>query len=126
MSQSWENLWTDGRTDRETLFHGILQADARGQTKHAEAEKKLTDLTNIVAQISEKGYDFMLGIMYFTGDHDYQIFLVFASMLSSLTLDSNKKNTDWISTWISPKNIKSFDANLELTMSYLAMFNLAE
>ena len=28
------------------------------KTKHIEAEKKITDLTNKVAQISEKGYDF--------------------------------------------------------------------
>ena len=37
------------------------------KTKHVEAEKKLTDLANKVAQISGKGYDFLLGRMYFAG-----------------------------------------------------------
>ena len=63
-------------------------------------EMKLTDLANKVAQISEKGYDFLLGKMYFTGDDGYQNFLVFAPMLSLLILDSNKKVTNWISTGI--------------------------
>ena len=39
------------------------------KTKHVEAEKKITNLTNKVAQISEKGYEFLVGRMYFTG-HD--------------------------------------------------------
>ena len=30
------------------------------QTEHVEAEKKLTDVKKKVAQISEKGYDFLL------------------------------------------------------------------
>ena len=59
---------------------------------------KLTDLANKVAQISEKRYDFLLGMMYFTGDDGYQNLLVFAPMLSLLILDSNKKVTNWIST----------------------------
>ena len=41
---------------------------------------------------------FFLGRMYFTGDGAYQNFLVFAPMLNSLILDSNRKFTDWIST----------------------------
>ena len=36
--------------------------------KHTEAEKKNTDLTKKVVQISEKKYDFLLDRMYFTGD----------------------------------------------------------
>ena len=52
--------------------------------------KKLTDLTK-------------LGRMYFTGDDDYQNFLVFGSMLSSLTLDNNEKVANWISTRVLPK-----------------------
>ena len=36
--------------------------------------------------------------MYFTGDDGYQFFLVLAPMLSSLTLDSNKNVTNWVST----------------------------
>ena len=54
-------------------------------------EKKLTDLTNKIAQNSEKGYAFLLGKMHFTGDDGFRNFLVFAPMLSLLTLDSNKK-----------------------------------
>ena len=73
-----------------------------------------------MTQISEKGYDFLLGRMYFTGDDDYQNILVFGPMFSSLILDSNKKVTNWISTEISSKKIKPFNTGLELTMSNLA------
>ena len=83
--------------------------------KHVEAEKK-TDLTNKVAQISKKEYRFLLGRMYFTGDDGYQNFLVFAPMLSSSTLHSNKKDTKSISTEISSEKIKPFHTNLEPNM----------
>ena len=33
MSQSLENFWTDGRTDRQTLFYRIFPATAAGPTK---------------------------------------------------------------------------------------------
>ena len=42
--------------------------------KNVEAKKKLTDLTEEIAQISEKGYDFLLGRMYFTDDDGWQNF----------------------------------------------------
>ena len=45
--------------------------------------------------------------------------LVFAPMLSSLTLDNNKKVSNWISTRISLEKIKTSDTNLEPTMSNL-------
>ena len=73
---------------------------------------KLTDLTKKVAKISEKGYDFLLGGMYFTGNDGYQSFLVFAPMLRSLILDSNTEVTDWISTGILSEEIKPFDTAL--------------
>ena len=41
------------------------------KTKHAEAEKKITDFANKVAPISEKWYEFLLGRMYFTGNDGY-------------------------------------------------------
>ena len=47
--------------------------------------------------------------MYFTGNDGYQSFLVFAPVLGSLILDSNKKVTNWILTGISSEKIKSFD-----------------
>ena len=72
----------------------------------------MTDLTKKVAQISEKGYDFLLGRMCFTDDDGYQNFLVFAVMLTSLILDSNRKVTRWMSNGISSEKIKPFDAGL--------------
>ena len=60
--------------------------------KHVETEKKLTDLKNKVAQISEKGYDFLLRRMTLHVIMVIRIFLVFVPMLSSLILDSNKKS----------------------------------
>ena len=58
--------------------------------------------------------------MYFTGNYGYQKFLLFAPMLSSLILDSNKKVTYWILAEISSIKIKPFDTNLEPSMSNLA------
>ena len=62
----------------------------------------------------------MLGRIYFTGDDGYQIFLVFASMVSFLKLDSNRIVTNWMSTGISSITIKPFDTGYESTMSNLA------
>ena len=45
------------------------------------AEKKLTDLTKKVEQISEKGNDFLLGRMYFRSGDGYQNFLDYAPMV---------------------------------------------
>ena len=52
---------------------------ASNKRKYVEAENKRTDLTKKVAQIWEKGYEFLLGRMYFIGNDGYQIFLVFCS-----------------------------------------------
>ena len=57
-------------------------------TKHLEDEKKITNITNRVAQISEKEYDFLLGRMYFKDNDGHSNFLVFVSVLSSIILDS--------------------------------------
>ena len=58
--------------------------------------------------------------MYFTGNDGYQNVLVFAPLLSTPVLDSNRKITDQILTGISSKKIKPFDTGLELAMSNLA------
>ena len=57
--------------------------------------------------------------MYFTGNNGYENFLVFAPMVSSLTLDNNTKVTNWILTRVSPEKIKPFVTNLEPTMPNL-------
>ena len=54
--------------------------------------------------------------MYCTGEDSYKIILVFALLLSSLILPSNKKVTNWISTRILSEKYNFFDANFELTM----------
>ena len=91
------------------------------QNKHAEAEKKTANSTNNFVQISEKGYDFLLGRMYFTGNDCYQNFIFFSQMLRCLILDSNKSNkvVSWKSTGISPEKIKPFHVNLEPAISNL-------
>ena len=61
-------------------------------------------------------YDSLLNKMYGKGNDSYQNVLVFAPMLSSLILDSNKKVITWISARISFENIKAFGTNLEPTM----------
>ena len=64
----------------------INKKTTSNRTKHTEAEKKTADLTNKVAQILGKGYYFLLGRMYFTGNDGYENFLVIAPMPSSLSL----------------------------------------
>ena len=88
--------------------------------KKKKKKKKQTNLSKKVEQISEKGYDLLLGRMYFTGDNGYQNFLVFAPILSLLILNSNEKVTNWMSTGISSEKIKSFVINLEPSMTNLA------
>ena len=53
-------------------------------------KKKIADIANKIVQIAEKRLDFLLGTMYFIGNDGYQNFLVFASVLNSLILDSNR------------------------------------
>ena len=57
------NLGT--RTDFDNKLINITKKTTSNKTKRAEAEKKISGLTNKVAQISEKGYYFLLGRMYF-------------------------------------------------------------
>ena len=47
--------------------------------------------------------------------------MVFAPILNSLILDSNKNVTNWIVTGISSEKIKPFDTNLDPTMTNLAI-----
>ena len=58
--------------------------------------------------------------MLFREKNDYQNFLNFAPVLSSIILESNKKVTNWILSRISSEKIGPFDTNLEPTMSNLA------
>ena len=62
-------------------------------------KKKKNDLTKKLYKYKKKGYYFLLRRMHFI-DHDgYQNFQIFAPILSSLTLDNNKKryclDIDW-------------------------------
>ena len=65
------------KTDFTGKLKKLNKKFTSNKIKHIEAEKKITDLTNKVAQISEKGYDFLLGKMYFTGNAAYQSFCQF-------------------------------------------------
>ena len=82
------------------------------KAKPVLAEKNPTDLTKKVLQISRKGYNCLLGRMYFKGDDGYQFFIVFPPMYSLLTLDSNENITNWISIGISPKKFKPFGSSV--------------
>ena len=54
----------------------------------------------------------------FTGNEDYQNFLVFSSMLDSVTQDNNNQNViNSISSQISPENIGPFGSSLAPIMS---------
>ena len=61
--------------------------------KHAKTEDRITDLRKVFAQMSDKGYDLLLDRMFFTGD-DCSNFLVYAIVVSSITL-VNKKNVNY-------------------------------
>ena len=58
--------------------------------------------------------------MFFTGKDGYQNFLVFASILSFLVLDSNRKVSNWVSTGVSSAKTKTFDISIVTTMPNLA------
>ena len=56
------------KTDFDDKLQNLNRKSTLNKTKHVEAERKLTNLTNKVAQISKKGYNFLLGRMNFTGE----------------------------------------------------------
>ena len=62
------------KTDFDEKLKNINKKVTSNKMKNVEAKKKLTDLTEEIAQISEKGYDFLLGRMYFTDDDGCQNF----------------------------------------------------
>ena len=47
---------------------------SNNKIKHVETKKEPTDLTKIVAKILDRGYGFLLGRIYFTGDDGYRNF----------------------------------------------------
>ena len=117
--------------DKVKVVLDLSSYATRKELEHATGVETSEDFITIIplksnrsskkcCTISEKGYDILLGRMYFTGADGYQNFLIFTSILSSLILDSNRKVTDWISTRILSEKIKPFDTGLERTMSELA------
>ena len=98
------------KTDFNDKLKNLNKKVTSNKTKHAEAGKKITFLTNEFAQISEKGDEFLFSRMYFIGNDGYQNFLVFTlkKLLIGYRLEYHLKK------------IKPFDANLELAMSNLA------
>ena len=62
MSQSWENLWTDGRTDRrmdgQTLFYRTLLAEANNETQ-------CVPLRFLLSRLIKYAPSFILGKLYF-------------------------------------------------------------
>ena len=61
------------------------------------------------------------------GNHGDKNFLVFSSMLNSLTLDNNTNHnvSRWILTGTSPAKIKLFNFSLVLTMSKKKIKNVS-
>ena len=108
------------KTDFDNKLKKLIKTVSSNKVKTCRGLKKLIDLANKVAQISEKGYYFLFGRMFFTGNDDNQSFWVFIPISSSLIMDSNEKVTNCILTGIPSKKIKPFVTNLEATMSNLA------
>ena len=52
-------------TDCDDKLKNLNKKVTSNKTKHVDAEKKITDLTDKITQILEKGYDFLLGRMYY-------------------------------------------------------------
>ena len=76
-------------------------------------KKKIADIANKIVQIAGKRLEFLLGTMYFIGNDGDQNFLVFASVLNSLILDSNRNVINQTSTGISSEKAKPVDTDLE-------------
>ena len=47
---------------------------SNNKIKHVETKKEPTDLTKKVSKILDRGYGFLLGRIYFTGDDGYRNF----------------------------------------------------
>ena len=52
------------KTDFDNKLINIKKKITSNKTKRVEAEKKIPDLTNKVAQVLEKGHDFSLSVFY--------------------------------------------------------------
>ena len=80
------------------MLKNMNKKNTSNKTKLLEIERKLTDRTKKVLQISKEVFEFLLYRIYFTGADGYQQFLVFSLTLNSLTFDHNNTNvTHWIS-----------------------------
>ena len=66
------------RTDFDDKPKNLNKNVTSNKTKYVEAEKTITDLRSKVTQISKKGYEFLLGRMYFPENEAYHNFQVFA------------------------------------------------
>ena len=104
------------KSDIDKKLINVSGKITENKRKQVEFEKEITDLTNKVAQIPEKGYGFLCR-MYFKDNDGYQNFPFFDPMFSSLILDSNGKVTNWISTRILSERRKKIETGLELTLN---------
>ena len=82
------------KTEFDDKLKNLNEKVTSKKTKHLEAERKFTDLTNKVVQTSEKGYDFCYEKCLLQMMVDITFFQFLPPILSSLILDSNKKVTN--------------------------------
>ena len=88
--------------------------------KHVEHEKKISDLKIKLPKYQRKDMIFYQVECILQVKMVIKFFFIFTPILSSLVLGSNKKVTKWESTGISPAKMRTFDINLETTISTLA------
>ena len=69
------------RIDTDDKLKNANKNITANKTKHVDSQNKITDLTNTVVQISEKGYKFLLGRIYFAVNNGYQFFSFFVPIV---------------------------------------------
>ena len=92
------------KTNFDDKLKNLNKKVTSNEIKPVEAEKKLTDLTNKIAQVSEYGMKVI---------HRWRWLSEFFSFYPNVYLytDSNKKVTNCTLTGISSEKIKPFDTN---------------
>ena len=92
-------------TDFDDTLKNLNKKLNSNKTRHAEAVRKLTDITEKSKQMSEKNIWFFVRQDVFFRFRWLLNFFSFTPIFSSLIMDINKKITNWISTEISSAKI---------------------
>ena len=106
MSQFWENLWTDGKTDGRTLFYRTLPAQAGG-SKHQKNDLLTTTYFLWIPRklVITSSLSYVLASNYLLCEtmYSFEVFKTIATISTILHVASRFSgygSGDWRLTWI--------------------------